>query len=495
MAKNYTIKQNDKVGRYLAAAKDLKAGEEVLEEVPWAVGPKSGSNPMCLGCYSPVDGSTLCSECGWPICGEECQKNTAHQQAECTVFKAAGVRYKPETEEQLSSLNGSPQFECITPLRVLLQRDRDPERWEAEVKDLEAHTEGRKTDPDWEIEQVNVVEFLRNKCKLADRFTEDEIHWAIGALEVNAFEIRTQYGFFIRGLYPRTGLMSHNCVANTTHTVYAGENFRSRVRVTIDVPEGGELTVSYTSSIQSTILRRENLKYSKRFDCDCKRCADPTELGTHLSTLKCTKCDNGFIMSTNPLDQEAIWKCSHCEFCIRAETLKKIFKMIQSELEQIEAIEEGDIKIQETERLLKKYKSVLHPRNVYMMSLRHTLVQLYGRAPGYTFADLPDILLERKIELCRQVLATADVVKPGLNRFRGLILYELHVPLMLYNRNRYEYGEIKKEEFKKIMDEVVRILEEALRILSLEDPSTPEGMIAVAGAESLAQLKESINRI
>lgn len=45
------------------------------------------------------------------------------------------------------------------------------------------------------------------------------------------------------------------------------------------------------------------------------------------------------------------------------------------------------------------------------------------------------------------------------------------------------------------MDEVVKILEEALKILSLEDPSTPEGMIAVAGAESLAQLKESINRI
>jgi len=493
MAKNYTIKQNDKVGRFLTAAKDLKAGEQVLEEIPWAIGPKSGSPVICLGCYTPTDGSAVCADCGWPICGEECQKDTIHKNAECAVFAAAGVRYIPETEEQLT--NGSPQFECITPLRVLLQKDKDPERWEAEVKDLEAHSDSRKNDPDWDIEQVNVVEFLRNKCKLADKFTEDEIHWAIGVLEVNAFEVRTQYGFFIRGLYPRTGLMSHNCVANTTHTVYAGENFRSRVRVTIDVQQDGELFVSYTSSIQPTILRRENLKFSKRFDCDCKRCADPTELGTHLSTLKCTKCDNGIIMSTNPLDQEAIWKCSHCEFCIRAETLKKIFKVIQIEIEQVEAIEEGDAKIQELERLMKKYKSVLHPRNVYMMSLRHSLVQLYGRAPGYTFADLPDILLERKIELCRQVLETTDVVKPGLNRFRGLILYELHVPIMLYNRNRYEYGEINKEEFKKIMYEVVKILEEALKILSLEDPSTPEGMIAVVGVESLEQLKDSIRRL
>lgn len=97
--------------------------------------------------------------------------------------------------------------------------------------------------------------------------------------------------------------------------------------------------------------------------------------------------------------------------------------MIQSEIDQAENVEEFDIKIQEMERLTKKFKSVLHPRNVYMTSLKHSLIQLYGRAPGYTFDDLPDILLERKIELCRQVLQVVDVVKPGINRFRGKLYY------------------------------------------------------------------------
>lgn len=73
--------------------------------------------------------------------------------------------------------------------------------------------------------------------------------------------------------------------------------------MTVDLPEGGEMFVSYTSSIQPTIMRRENLRYSKYFYCDCERCADPTELGTHLSSLKCTKCENGIIMSSAPLGE------------------------------------------------------------------------------------------------------------------------------------------------------------------------------------------------
>lgn len=121
-------------------------------------------------------------------------------------------------------------------------------------------------------------------------------------------------------------------------------------------------------------------------------------------------------------DQEAVWNCTHCEFSIRADSLQKIFKLIQSEIDQAENVEEFEMKIQEMERLIKKFRSVLHPCNVFMTSLKHSLIQLYGRAPGYTFDDLPDILLERKAELCRQVLQVVDVVKPGINRFRGELL-------------------------------------------------------------------------
>jgi len=77
------------------------------------------------------------------------------------------------------------------------------------------------------------------------------------------------------------------------------------VRAAVDLKKGDELFSSYTSSLLPTMLRRENLSLTKFFECDCARCADPTELGTNASSLKCTKCDLGVIKSTAPLGEFA----------------------------------------------------------------------------------------------------------------------------------------------------------------------------------------------
>lgn len=76
---------------------------------------------------------------------------------------------------------------------------------------------------------------------------------------------------------------------------------RVEVRTAVAVTKGATLFTSYAHTLDPTLLRREHLHLSKFFECDCARCADPTELGTHMSSLKCTKCDNGLILSTNPL--------------------------------------------------------------------------------------------------------------------------------------------------------------------------------------------------
>lgn len=60
--------------------------------------------------------------------------------------------------------------------------------------------------------------------------------------------------------------------------------------------------------IKGTLKRRDHLNESKFFWCSCERCKDPTELGTHASTLLCPKCTNGFILSIEPLNQDADWK-------------------------------------------------------------------------------------------------------------------------------------------------------------------------------------------
>lgn len=69
--------------------------------------------PLCLGCYTPADGTTLCSKCGWPVCGPECEEIPAHKNAECKVFSAAGVRFQSVEDATVPC----PQYECITHLR------------------------------------------------------------------------------------------------------------------------------------------------------------------------------------------------------------------------------------------------------------------------------------------------------------------------------------------------------------------------------------------
>jgi hypothetical protein len=43
----------------------------------------------------------------------------------------------------------------------------------------------------------------------------------------------------------------------------------------------------------------------------------------------------------------------------------------------------------------------------------------------FFFTELTDKLLERKINLCTELLAVADILEPGASRLRGLLLYDL----------------------------------------------------------------------
>lgn len=102
--------------------------------------------------------------------------------------------------------------------RVLLAKEKDPKRWEDEVAQMEAHNDIRKQKPIWEFNQHNIAEYLRGPCKLAT-FSEELIHTVCGILEINAFECRTPSGYFIRCLFPKLAVLSHNCVSNIHHAI------------------------------------------------------------------------------------------------------------------------------------------------------------------------------------------------------------------------------------------------------------------------------------
>jgi hypothetical protein len=99
--------------------------------------------------------------------------------------------------------------------------------------------------------------------------------------------------------------------------------------------------------------------------------------------------------------------------------VKRVFSVIQSDLDQLDYAETGAEAVENREALCRNYRSVLHTKHAFLTTLRCSLSQLYGHAQGYSLEDLPDILLERKIEICKDILSVADIIEPGLSRLRG----------------------------------------------------------------------------
>ena len=158
-----------------------------------------------------------------------------------------------------------------------------------------------------------------------------------GILDVNSFEISTAKGesSSIQAVYRSSSLAEHRCVPNL-HRTFDISNLEICLRTMQPITAGTHLTITYTDSLwyvctrwwhfklskpnyfsswyhntcfiiyisdtyvyvcmnifRTTRDRRLHLKYSKYFDCSCRRCSDPTELGTFLSSIKCPKvCQN-----------------------------------------------------------------------------------------------------------------------------------------------------------------------------------------------------------
>ncbi|VVC87245.1 unnamed protein product [Leptidea sinapis] len=488
--KHYDVLFSDKLGRYLVANKDLNAGSVIFTDTPFAFGPKQDSSPLCLGCYCPVENS-VCSRCSWPICSEACEKSSAHQP-ECDALSAARVQFQPVQDWT----EASPQLDCITPLRMLLAKERDPSRWQQEIDMMETHTEERKKQASWAADYNNIVNFLLNHCKLGARFTEEDIIRVCGIIAVNAVEIPSRGGYSTHAVYPQLAVAAHSCVPNIAHTILYN-NYEVQVRAAIPIKAGDILYISYTHALSPTIVRREHLRESKYFDCECQRCADPTELGTHMSTIKCSKCDNGVILASDPLDNESKWKCTDlkCGFETSSAAMRKMLAVIQAEVDQLDALQPTPEAIEMREAFLEKYKSVFHPRHSILLSVKYTLAELYGRVEGYTIDELPDLMLERKVEMCRLLLTTLDVILPGDTRMRGMMLYELHAPLMYLARSEFSAGLITQEQLKTRLEEPMKCLAGAAKILQREDPQSPEGTIGFIASQSLEQLKASVESL
>merc|ERR1712226_1623146 len=129
----------------------------------------------------------------------------------------------------------------------------------------------------------------------------------------------------------------------------------------------------------------------KGFDCICSRCEDPKEKS---SSISCQKCSKGFL---NPPE----WKCDGCNLTMTKSKAEEIVLKCHAQAEELLYNSQYHT-VSHFEGFLKEYeKTFLHPENLSMIRIKHSLTGFYGRLPGYTMNDMAvnPALLDRKMEL------------------------------------------------------------------------------------------------
>lgn len=118
-------------------------------------------------------------KCGWPICGEMCEKSPSHLPECCfTVQRGERVSVKHFGISH-------PIYRCIVVLRCLYQKLFLPKVWKR-IDCLEAHREERQANcMSYEEERVNVAQFILKFFKLGGSFSEEDIMRVCGIVTVS----------------------------------------------------------------------------------------------------------------------------------------------------------------------------------------------------------------------------------------------------------------------------------------------------------------------
>lgn len=355
---------------------------------------------------------------------------------------------------------------------------------------LEDHLSTRIRTTLYDILRENMVTYLHDQLKLR-HIDPDMMMRMCAILDTNSFEIRPPgLGTKVRAIFPETAMLAHDCTPNTRHVFDANMNIT--VLATVDIPQGQLITVTYTQTLKSTIVRRHHLLDAKCFHCMCARCKDPTELGTYCGSMYCSKCRRGLMVPADALSERSEWHCNAdgCDHHMAGRQVQGGNRALSDELDKMERRSPRPL-----EEWLQKYEETLHPRNTHVLQVKYALIQLYGNVGGFYLhgesADLSDnshytipcfctchprpkrtelnkAALERKISLCIELLEVADRVEPGATLFRGKILLDLQQVMTMKTKREFEAELITHAKAQEQLLESMQVLQEAVEILRPE---------------------------
>ena len=185
---------------------------------------------------------------------------------------------------------------------------------------------------------------------------------------------------------------------------------------------------------------------------------DPSELGSHLSALLCTrpapsasKPCGGCVLSLDPTSGEADWRCEACGQLYPPETVLELISAVSAEVETCRDCDKDSI--HHFERILHDYATRLHPHHYILVDIKMKLAQILGNYAPYQLSSLSRPLKERKIQLCQEMLDVISKVDPGFTKQRGIMLSEMNkTKLILAKQNLSVPENVNNPVYKKLWD-------------------------------------------
>lgn len=219
--------------------------------------------------------------------------------------------------------------------------------------------------------------------------------------------------------------------------------FKLTVRAARDIRRGEHIATCYSNILWGTQLRRQHLSEAKYFTCSCERCADPTELGTHFSSLKClgtseAGCEGGIQTPDNPLSDTCEWVCNKCPARVPGNQVSYLTGKMGEEIDN--ALRKTP-NVPALELLLDKLVNFLHPQHYHVFALQHSLIQLYGHHKDYTIESLTVDALKRKLKLCDELLSITGRLDPHsvrLSLYTAVALHEKFNSIAEMHRRQLE---------------------------------------------------------
>lgn len=228
-----------------------------------------------------------------------------------------------------------------------------------------------------------------------------------------------------KSIFQTASLFAHSCSPNCTWNIELcpKNNFRPKIKISTCVPvkKGELLTIPYNMRhlFYGTLKRQILIESIAHFECKCSRCADPTELGTLMSSIRCFRCEDGFLVSKDPSNQDSDWVCNLKE-CSAEENVAKVIYFVTDVEDYFDKIQNANLTKNEEINLLQKlfkkhYDQMLHKNHYTLQEISSRILELVIESIGETSLAQIDQFLWH----CNYLKTIADVILPGINGYQG----------------------------------------------------------------------------